>query len=367
MAISIQRVIKWLIKCSTYQIVFIRLWMLLMLMSSFNHLLANNALLSITPDSTTAVLQHEFEIQVKVSNVQNLFAVAFDVAYDTNLMTFHSITEGSFLNENGQAQTFFLYSVQAGKVIFAISRTNTNEPGVSSVNDTALATLRFTAVHHGSGEINLENTGLMEPDLSNIAHEPQNSSIRVIAPPKILNIPNVNLTPGDTLQLHLNEYIEDPDSPVEQLFWEVMEANHLDYTIDNELNILKFWMQSNTEQTRIKLKVSDPDGLSDTTSFNVVMPAGVGDNISVQPLFKVYPNPFRDKVTIESSLIDGSLQTIKIKITNAIGVEILKNWHLEEYNGNTQLGVSELLPGLYIFSIQLNEISYSIPIIKTNH
>jgi hypothetical protein len=335
----------------------------------------NETNLFIHPSDITSTVNSEFDIHVKLSNVQNLFAVAFDVAYDTSLMTFHSITEGNFLNENGQAQTFFLYSVQAGKVIVAISRTDTNEPGVSSENDIQLATLRFTAIHHGSGEIKLENTGLMEPDLSNIAHETQSSSIRVIAPPKILNIPDVTLTPGDTLQLHLNEYVEDPDSPVDQLYWEVMEANHLDYTIDNEFNILKFWIQSNTEQTRIKLKVSDPDGLSDTTSFNVIMPAGIGDNFHAQPLIRVYPNPFRDRITIESSNLNANYKHVTIliydefgQVNNIIGNNMILADYAVKNNTSNELHVnlSSLPAGLYVLKIKSNNNYHNIKIIKTN-
>lgn len=334
----------------------------------------DTALLHFVPDAVDVSLYEHFDLAISVSHIENLFAVAFDVVYDTNLITFHSITEGNFLNENGQAQTFFLTSEQNGKIVVAISRTNMNEPGVSSINDTVLATLRFMAIDHGSCEINLNNTGLMKPDLSNIAHQTQNSSIRVIAPPKILNIPDVNLTPDDTLQLHLNEYVEDPDSPLEQLFWEVMEASYLDYTIDNEFNILKFWMQSHAEQTRIKLKVSDPDGLSDTASFNVIMPAGVGENNSMQPMIRVYPNPFRDKITIASDLLNANRQHITIRIYDENGqlIEIggkssrlahntIKNNTSNEFIFN----LSSLPAGLYVLQIGYNNNYHNIKLIKS--
>jgi len=349
-----------------FSIIFITIYLLIGFGNQRNAWANSNLeiVLSVQPDYILLVNDEVFSVNIMITGVENLFAVAFDVVYNPNLIIFNSITEGDFLNENGQAQTFFLHSLQPGKIIVAISRTDTNEPGVSSDNDTLLAKLYFTAVHHGQAELRLENTGLMKPDLNIIPHTKQNGNLRIIAPPKILQIPDVTLEHGDTIQVYLNNFAEDADTPIEQLNWQVLDGPYLDFILDNENKTLSFWKNTRSEQTYLKLKVSDPDGLSDTTSFNVVMPAGIGDNISMQPMIKVYPNPFSEKITIESNLIDDSLRILKIKITNANGVQVIKDWHLEKYNSNLQLDVSDLIPGLYILSIQKNKITYSMPIIK---
>ena len=194
--------------------------------------------IKIFPDTTKCFSENNFEIKINIVDVENLFAVAFDIVYDTNYLVFDSIKEGNFLNENGQSQTLFIYSSQPGRVIVAISRMDYTEPGVSTINDTALVKTYFTAFEYGWTNIELENIGLFDPELNNIPFSFTNGIVQIPGPPTILPIPDTSFYRGDTLKIYLNDFVNDPDTPDSLLNWEVLQADYINYNLVPEENLL---------------------------------------------------------------------------------------------------------------------------------
>jgi Cohesin domain len=88
-------------------------------------------------------------LEVQASQVQDLFGVAFNLSYPSQLLRFEGATEGTFLSEGGAVSTS-LQAVESptGTVVLGLSRFGA-VPGVRGSG--TLVTLRFSAVSSGTG------------------------------------------------------------------------------------------------------------------------------------------------------------------------------------------------------------------------
>ena len=112
-------------------------------------------------DSTPGIGE-EVTVTFEIGSPTDLYTIAFDLDYPTNLFSYLNCSEGTALNSDGQPTTF-LYSVNetSGKVIIAISRLNP-APTVSYTGYRPCAEIRFRAINGGVFSITASNVGFMD-------------------------------------------------------------------------------------------------------------------------------------------------------------------------------------------------------------
>ena len=132
--------------------------------------LISQTYLGFRPPIVNTSINSSFQIDIVINNVENLYGVAFDVVYDNQFLSFDTITEGTFLNENGEEQTVLMYynHEEIGCLIVGLSRLNNDIPGVTTAIDTPLVNIEFSALSSGTSELTLNNVNLYRPDGSEI-------------------------------------------------------------------------------------------------------------------------------------------------------------------------------------------------------
>ena len=125
-----------------------------------------SAIVSIIPSSGPISIGEEVQVQVVVSNAENLFAAPFYFYYNPTALTLEMVSEGNFLNQDG-GNTVFLKSVDPtqGRIIVGLSRLG-SAPGMSGSG--ALATITFKAQAPGQASITLANVNFKDPKLNTL-------------------------------------------------------------------------------------------------------------------------------------------------------------------------------------------------------
>lgn len=135
-------------------------------------------ILSISPPSQTANVGGGFSLDVIISNVTDLFAYQFDVAFDPSVLAVQSITEGAFLSGGGS--TFFIpgsIDNVAGLISFTA---NTLIGPITGVNGGGvLAQLNFSAVGAGISSVDLSGVILLDSSLLDISAGVSAGSVQV--------------------------------------------------------------------------------------------------------------------------------------------------------------------------------------------
>lgn len=114
--------------------------------------------------------QSLIEVFVDAYNVDSLFGASFRAHYDTTVLDFVSITEGSFLRANGAVATLaLLLKDSADFVAYSVTRVRQSSfqvPGISTATTPGrLATLRFSKKKVGTSHITFEPTAqLLDPN-----------------------------------------------------------------------------------------------------------------------------------------------------------------------------------------------------------
>ena len=154
---------------------------------------ASATIMHIDPVSTTILQGDTFDLNVQITDVTDLYAYQFDIAYNSPFST--SVVEGSFLASGGA--TFFVSSL--GGVITSVANTLLGPvPGVSGSG--TLATIRFTALFPGTSAIMPSNIILLNSALGDIPVEVQTGTVTVIPP---VPEPNSGLLLGSVIVLGL--------------------------------------------------------------------------------------------------------------------------------------------------------------------
>lgn len=122
--------------------------------------------LSLIPSSCCLSVTDSVEIKINIKNVNNLFSFATDINFDPLILQIYAVKEDTFLNQQNSVSTTFLNQIDNinGKVILGLSRLDNTIPGVSSSVDATILTLHAKTVSYGTSNVNLSNTGLLEPD-----------------------------------------------------------------------------------------------------------------------------------------------------------------------------------------------------------
>ena len=114
--------------------------------------------------------QSLIEVFVDAYNVDSLFGASFRAHYDTTVLDFVSISEGSFLRANGAIPTLaILLKDSADFVAYSVTRVRQSSfqvPGASTTTTPGrLATLRFSKKKVGTSPITFEPTAqLLDPN-----------------------------------------------------------------------------------------------------------------------------------------------------------------------------------------------------------
>lgn len=111
-------------------------------------------IVSIQPVSQSLAIGSQVLVNVAITDVQDLYSCQISLSYDPNILEYQGVTEGAFLNQNGEAATFHLDpKISLGSLQgYAISRVGI-VPGVNGTG--TLATFRFTAIRSGTSAITL--------------------------------------------------------------------------------------------------------------------------------------------------------------------------------------------------------------------
>lgn len=114
--------------------------------------------------------QSLIEVYIDAYNVDSLFGASFRAHYDTTILDFVSVTEGSFLRANGAISTLaILLKDSADFIAYSVTRMRQSSfqvPGASTTTTPGrLATLRFSKRKAGTSEITFDSTAqLVDPN-----------------------------------------------------------------------------------------------------------------------------------------------------------------------------------------------------------
>lgn len=122
-------------------------------------------MVSVVPSSISAVVGQNFNVNVTISGVSNLYGWEYRINWDANLLNVTSVTEGPFLKTGGN--TFFSYNLNStGGNMVVDSTLLGNALGVNG-NGT-LSTLTFHVGNAGQTPLNLYNVTLVDPSNKDI-------------------------------------------------------------------------------------------------------------------------------------------------------------------------------------------------------
>ena len=124
------------------------------------------AIVSISPSSTEVTVGSQVTVTVQISNVVDLFGVAFDLFFDPDILEFVSVSEGGFLNSDGDIPPPDTAVNPAGDLIVGYARLPS--VGVSGSGD--LLSFTFNSLAGGTSTLDFQTKpeSLVTPNLSPI-------------------------------------------------------------------------------------------------------------------------------------------------------------------------------------------------------
>jgi general secretion pathway protein D len=163
-----------------------RIVLLFGLMLGFGPLYASALpILSIEPPSKTVQPGQHFSLNAFITDVTDLFAFEFDLAFDPTVLSTISVIEGPFLPGGGS--TFFVpgsidntvgtITLTSGTLIGPI-------PGVSGSG--ILATINFQALALGTSPVTLSNVLLLDSNLADITASTADGTVSAVPEPSTL-------------------------------------------------------------------------------------------------------------------------------------------------------------------------------------
>jgi hypothetical protein len=118
-----------------------------------------------------------FKLEVHVDDVSNLYAVGFDLLYDTKLVKLVSVEKGPFLaSDNTNLVIVYRDRKEEGRIVFGLSRTQ-NVPGVDGSGIVAIFT--FNALSKGEAKFSFENVYLKAPDTTDIKVSSESLTVEI--------------------------------------------------------------------------------------------------------------------------------------------------------------------------------------------
>lgn len=105
----------------------------------------------------------EFQVQIIIQNVEQLYAAPFAFAYDPKVLKCTNVQEGSFLKQDGKS-TGFLTSIDQSKGVVNISLSRMGKVGGIDGRG-MLAQLTFEATSVGSAKLSIEHPKFLDAEL----------------------------------------------------------------------------------------------------------------------------------------------------------------------------------------------------------
>jgi hypothetical protein len=311
-----------------HKFILIVLWVLF----GFKPTIAQSRLI-LTIDQDIVVSNETFDLNLQLENVTNLFAVSFDLRFDSALLDFVSSQESQFLSEDGEIETIFMTSEQGNRIILGITRLNVDDGGISTDEIKTFASLKFKAKLPGNSLFTIENPKFIDPQLHVTYPIIQYDTVLVISPPVLQDDLLFTLLPNETRSFQLDSLVVDLDTPINRLDWEIAPNDLIDTSIDTIQMTLNFKALQPFVQTQLHIKVTDPEGLSDETDLLILQPSSLTNADQHLVELKVYPNPFTDRLSL---ILKGKqiFEKPKISIYRIDGTKVGEVNALMESNSN---------------------------------
>jgi general secretion pathway protein D len=136
------------------------------------------------------------DLNVRITDVTDLYAYQFDIAFDPAIVFATGVSEGSFLSSGGA--TFFIAgTIGAGTITGTANTLVGPVPGVNGSG--TLAMLRFQGLSAGTAAIALTNIVLLNSASGDISADVQNGSVTVLAGPPGIPEPSSALLVGSVI------------------------------------------------------------------------------------------------------------------------------------------------------------------------
>lgn len=139
------------------------------------------ATIRIEPASIVAPVGSPVDLNVEVTDVTDLYAFQFDLAFDPAVLSATSITEGAFLSSGGG--TVFIPGAidnALGTITFTAGTLLGSGPGVSGSG--FLAEIQFEALSAGTSSISVSNVVLLDSASADITAVMEDGSVRIAVP-----------------------------------------------------------------------------------------------------------------------------------------------------------------------------------------
>lgn len=116
-----------------------------------------NQTIFVNPQTQTVNTGDEITIEVKISDAADLYGFQFNLVYDSNILEFSEAEEGSFLNENDNADTFYMKpGVPSPGLVKNVVCSRKGQIGGVNGGGT-LAVIKFNALSAGTSQLTLSN------------------------------------------------------------------------------------------------------------------------------------------------------------------------------------------------------------------
>ena len=131
------------------------------------YLLVNRTTVYVDPQTVEEAVGKNFTINVRVSNVANLYGWEFKLGWNATILGLVNVTEGPFLNSTGQ--TLFSYKLNETEYHIVVDCSHLSDiPGTSGSG--VLATVQFHVNETGNCMLHLYDTDLLDPSGKDITH-----------------------------------------------------------------------------------------------------------------------------------------------------------------------------------------------------
>jgi len=134
----------------------------------------------VDPPTITAVFGQTFLIDIKISDVSDLYGWEFKLGWNPDLLNVISVTQGNFLKQGGLTFFWSIMNNTEGYILVDCTLLG-NVPGVSGSG--TLATVKFYAENQGESILDLYNTTLINSQEQTInPHTAYDGTVTVEAP-----------------------------------------------------------------------------------------------------------------------------------------------------------------------------------------
>jgi hypothetical protein len=123
--------------------------------------------ISVQPASVNKSVGETFSLDIRISDVTDLYAFQFDIEFDPSILSATSITDGEFL-PIADSLGFFTLGINnvVGSIGYITNTLTGTIPGVS--NSGVLASIDFKAIGIGTSDVSLSNVMLLDSSLNEI-------------------------------------------------------------------------------------------------------------------------------------------------------------------------------------------------------